>query len=122
VIALIPQDPNAVLIYAQEGAIPQKVRDALIDAAKRKQAMIDVQRQIEERTQKIAAISQEQNRIRENMRTVDKTSQYYQRLLTKLNEQETQLEKFNDESDKLRTQLETARVDLEKFLNGLDVE
>lgn len=121
-VALIPQDPRALYVYLREGAIPEKVKAALSEVIQRKQKLIDIERQINEKQQQLNQIRQDQNPIRENMRTVDKTTQYYQRLLTKLNEQETQIDTLNAEIDKLKVEQDTARRELETFLNQLNVE
>lgn len=120
-IAILPMDPETILIYAQRGQIPGDVRKALQEVARRKQAMFDVERKIDENQQQVTQITQEQARIRENMKTVDKNSQYYNRLLNTLNEQETELDKLRTETKTLRKQLEDTRKALEEYLNGLSV-
>jgi chromosome segregation ATPase len=98
------------------------VRDAIGKAIALKNAMTDSQRQINERNQQIVAITGEQNRIRENMRTVnDRQSQYYNRLLTKLNEQESQIEKLQTERDELQKKLDQQRKELEDYLANMNV-
>ena len=120
-IQLIGIDFGELAIYRRTGAIPQPVKDALAEVATRKQAMVDLQRQIQETDQQNQRIAQEQNRIRENMKTVDKSSQYYNRLLGKLNDQESELEKLQTQRDDLQTKLEAARKDLDAYLQGLNV-
>ena len=67
-------------------------------------------------------MSQEQNRIRENMKTVAQGSDYYKRLLKKLDEQETAIEALQGETAGLQKTLEKQRADLEQYLSGLNVE
>ncbi len=121
-IAILPEDIGTLLSYVRVGEIPESVRKAITEAINRKQALIDLERQFNEKQEQVAKITAEQNRIRENMKTVDKASQYYNRLLAKLNEQETQIEKLQTESETLRTQLETARKALEDYVAALNVE
>ena len=73
------------------------------------------------RTQQISDITVEQNRIRENMKTVGQTSQYYQRLLAKLNDQESSIERLQRERDDLLVKRDAARKDLEDYLRTLTV-
>lgn len=120
-VAIFPADIGTLVAYVRTGSIPDDVKKALSEAITRKQAMVDIERQINDRQQQIEKITQEQNRIRENMRTVDKTSQYYNRLLAKLNEQETQIEKLQTETDALKTQLEGSRKDFESYVSSLNV-
>jgi predicted RNase H-like nuclease (RuvC/YqgF family) len=121
VIAISPLDADALMVYVRNGQIPKPVRDALAGALAARQAMAETERQIAERQQRIQQITQEQNRIRDNMKTVDTKSDYYQRLLKKLNEQETSIEKLQGETDELRTKLDKQREDLERSLQNMNV-
>ena len=99
----------------------QNVRDALNKAIQLKQAVIDTERLINDRTTDVNTITTEQGRIRENMKTVDQKTQYYERLLTKLNEQETLLEKLQADCDELTKKLDAQRKELEDYLSNLTV-
>ena len=120
-LAILPTDLSALDFYSRAGEIPQPVRDALVKAMQLKQALVDTQRKVAETDQRVQSITAEQNRIRENMRTVNQQSEYSQRLLKKLNEQESQIEKLQTESEDLRKQAEQQRADLEKYLSNLNV-
>ncbi|MBA3710206.1 MAG: hypothetical protein H0W83_15455 [Planctomycetes bacterium] len=122
-LAIIDLDFPAIEFYIKTGTIPQKVKDALAKAAKIKGEMAETQRASDARQNEINAIGVDQNRLRENMRTVqNQQSQYYQRLLTKLNDQETQVEAKQVELEKLRTTLEAKRKELTDYLANLQVE
>jgi chromosome segregation ATPase len=69
-----------------------------------------------------SAISQEQNRIRENLGKIDRTNELYKRYLTKLNEQETQLENINEQRVAAQQKLEQQRREFNEYLRGLNVE
>jgi hypothetical protein len=116
---ILPCDLGTLITYSQTGEIPQPVRDALAKAAQLKQATVDTQGKIATDQQKIADITNEQNRIRENMKTVDNNSAYYMRLLKKLNDQESQLESNQSEIDDLQKQLQQQQQELETYVNGL---
>jgi uncharacterized membrane-anchored protein YhcB (DUF1043 family) len=55
------------------------------------------------------------------MATVNTTSQYYTRLLTKLNEQETAIEKLQSEIEQLKRTHEGQRKELETYLANTTV-
>ena len=55
------------------------------------------------------------------MKTVAPNSDYYNRLLKKLDEQETQIEKLQAETQGLQKEMEQQRKALEDYLNNLDV-
>jgi hypothetical protein len=120
-VAILPMDVEQILVYSRTGEVPRDVRDALAKAAEYKRAMSETQRQLNETAGRLQAISNEQDRIRENLRTVDQKSQYYNRLMTKLNEQETQIEQFQAQRDQLQEKLDQQRGELEAFLKDLNV-
>ncbi len=106
---------------ARGGAISPAVRAAIVKAIQLKQAALDVERIISMRLQQITEITAEQGRIRENMKTVAQSTPYYERLLTKLNEQESAIEKLQKERVELTSKRETLRAALEEYLNSLTV-
>jgi methyl-accepting chemotaxis protein len=120
-IAIMPMDGSAIESYIKAGEISQPVKDALAKAAQLKAALVDTQRQITERQQRIQQITAEQNRIRDNMKTVAQNSDYYNRLLKKLDEQETTLEKLQAEVQGLQKEADQQRKALEDYLGGLNV-
>jgi hypothetical protein len=120
-VALISMDVGTLLQYSRTGEISQPVRDAIAKAAQLNQAALDADRQANTRTQQINDLSAEQTRIRENMKTVSATSEYYQRLLAKLNEQESTIEKLQRERGDFTQKRDAARKELADYLNGLTV-
>lgn len=119
--AILPMDPGQIVAYANTGEMPQSVRDALAKAAEYKRALSNTQRQINELNQRVNTVTAEQNRIRENMRTVDNKSEYYNRLLKKLNDQESQIEKMQLEVESQTEKMNQQRGELENYLKTLDV-
>jgi hypothetical protein len=120
-LAMMPMEMSQLLTYSRNGEIPSAIRDALAKAIQIRQRMADVDRQIAAGTQQIAEITVEQTRIRENMKTVPQTGQYYERLLTKLNEQESSIEKLQAVRIDLTSKRDVLRRELEDYLNGLTV-
>lgn len=120
-IALLPADLGQLEVYSRTGRIPKDVREALVKAVQLKGAMLDTQRQLRDKQQTIADITQEQQRLRDNMSAVSPTTQYYTRLLTKLNEQETQIEQLQAEIEQLKQTYEQQRKDLETYLMNTTV-
>ena len=121
---IIDLDGDTLLSYAQTATIAPKMRAALQQAAQLKAQMAEAERTRTAKQAEIQAIVQDQQRLRENMRTVqgNQTSQYYQRLLAKLNDQETKVEALQVEADRLQAEAETRRTALADFLSKLSVE
>jgi hypothetical protein len=118
-LAILSTDIPALLQYSRTGEIPKAVRDALAKAIELRQSVADVERDINVHNQRIAEISAEQTRMRENMKTVAQTTPYYQRLLSKLNEQESSIENLQKERDDLTEKRDGLRKQLEDYVNGL---
>jgi len=110
-------------VYSQQGEIPQPIRTALAKAFEMRKSLMELERQLSTRGEKIAAITEEQKRIRENMTAgIDKQSEYYTRLLTKLNQQETEIEQIQAEMTRLQADIETQRKALEDHILKLDLQ
>lgn len=121
-VALVDADLGLMDFYIQAKEIPAGVREALGKAMTLKRSLEELNRQIGERQQKIEEVTREQQRIRENMRTVDQKSEYYKRLLGKLNDQETQLDQWRQEQDGLRQQMEQKRTEFEAYIVSLNLD
>ncbi|HEY7120873.1 MAG TPA: hypothetical protein VH475_30090 [Tepidisphaeraceae bacterium] len=121
-IALLNADMNAMEFYARTDRIPKAVREVLAKAISLKNAMTDTQRQLEEKRRQINDITTEQTRIRENLKTVDRQSEYSGRLMKKLNDQETAIEKLQSEVTALQSKLESQRKEFEDYVQNASVE
>jgi chromosome segregation ATPase len=86
-----------------------------------KNALTDTQRQIEERRKQIAEITAEQTRLRGNLGAVDKNNDYAIRMVKKLNDQETNIERLQSEIAGLQEAMNKQRKELEDFLQGTNV-
>ena len=87
------------MTYSQRGEIPKAVRDALAKAVAFKQAAVETQRQITEHDQQVSTLTRRPERIRENLKSVDRTTSYATRLLKKLDDQESQIDKLRNETE-----------------------
>lgn len=121
-LAILSAGSDALLVYSRSGEISKRVREALAKAAKLKNELVDIERQIAAAKQRITEITREQSRIRDNMKTVSNNSEYYNRLLSKLDDQESQIEQIQKEIEKLTGQMESKRQELEQYLSDLTVE
>jgi hypothetical protein len=120
-MAILPMDTTVVEAYARTGEIPQPVKDALNKAAQLKGALVDTQRQIQQLQQKLAEITAEQSRIRENMKAVSPSSDYYKRLITELDAQETTIQDQHKQVADLQKQQDRQQKDLEDYVANLSV-
>jgi len=121
VFAILPMDPDQIDLYVKAGVIPDATKKALQQAAKLKGAVAVTQRQIQEQQQSINEITQEQNRIRDNMKAVSAASDYYKRLEKELDAQETQLQNLKSTVKDLRASQDRQQKELEDYLQNLSV-
>ncbi|MBS0657643.1 MAG: DUF4139 domain-containing protein [Verrucomicrobia bacterium] len=119
--ALASQPYSTLLSLLQDGEPTPFVREAVTKAGTLQQAVAETEAQIRERDEQIRRITEEQNRLRENVKTAGDKTEYGIRLLRKLNEQETQIEKLQGEISGLQKKLETQRRELADYVKGLNL-
>jgi len=122
--AILPFDIDQLTWYSKNGQIAQPVRDALVKAIQLKQALVDTQRQMEQTRQKINQTTQAQSQTRENMKAIApqaQASEYYNRLLKRMSDQDLQLDTQQKALDDQQQQLNARQKELEDYLNNLTV-
>ncbi|HEY3377205.1 MAG TPA: hypothetical protein VGL77_06875 [Armatimonadota bacterium] len=108
--------------YIKTGKMSDAVREALQKVATLQGQLQDLVTQRQLREQEIRTISDEQNRLRQNMNTLDRASDLYKRYVTKLGEQETRIETLRTEIADLQQKEKTQRTALEAYVSGLNLE
>jgi chromosome segregation ATPase len=108
-------------IYESNAELSADVRRALRQIRERRQRVSERQGELSQTQRRIRNIEQEQERLRENLRSVDNGSEYGRRLLDKLNEQETQIERLQAERERQQRAVEEAERDLRDYVRGLTV-
>ena len=101
---------------------PAQVRAALEKVVGMRNALSDLQRRSGQVNQQISDISQEQTRLRENMKVLAQNSDLYARYLKKFDAQETEIERLRQQLTKLRAEEEAQRKQLDEYLAGLQLE
>ncbi len=118
-IALVSANVRTLTTYQTNGAIADDVRKALAEVITRRQVLVRIQQQQQQVEREWKQITTDQERIRENMKTVESGSAYYDRLLKKLNDQETEIEGFLDRAEQLQQQHQQADAELRRYLQNL---
>ena len=104
-IAILPMDTGQIETYLRTAQIPDAARKRRFAAGGEVEIRGNgryTQRQIQDRQQQTNDITQEQNRIRENMKAVAASSDYYKRLEKELDTQETQIQKLKSDMKELK--------------------
>ncbi len=120
-ITLLNKDVGSLVIFTQTDAIPEKVRVALSKAIALKNKADDTQREVRDTKSRIASITSEQSRIRSNMGAVRHNSDYYNRLMKKLDDQESQIEQHQAVLAELEETYQQQRKAFEDYLSDLEV-
>lgn len=121
-IALLNFSVDDFLRYASTSNIPSKVKDALTKAADLKRQLEQTARDLQANQARVNEMTQDQTRLRENLKTVQQTSDYAQRLLKKLNDQESGLEQLQSKLEDLRTTQSAQQKALSDYLATLDIQ
>jgi hypothetical protein len=120
-LAILPMDWGTMDWYSKNGEIGKDVKDAFAKAAQLKQAMEESQRQVQQRKAELNQITQDQTRIRENIKAAPDKSALKNRLLEKLEEQEKQIDAIYGKMDEQQKAYEKNRKALEDYVNNLSV-
>ncbi len=115
-------DVNTLTVHATTGNIPSNVKKALNQAIQLKRKVQQSDSEMQQKERQINQITAEQERIRENMGSVERTSSYYKRLLSKLESQEDDIEKLQKDRTTLQNTRTKQQQELQEYLKGLNVE
>jgi hypothetical protein len=120
-VAVTNLDDTAMGIYLSAKEVSAAVKDALREVIHRKTELSNLQQRKQQLEQEIAVIAQEQERIRNNMRSIDRNTDLYNRYVKKFTEQEDQVENHREEIRGLETQITEKQRSLDDYLSNLDL-
>ncbi|WP_447598656.1 hypothetical protein [Nitrospira sp. Nam80] len=120
-VQLMDSGVNQILLYLQAKEVSQRVKEALQKVVILRNKLDDTRSQRARQEQRIAEITAEHSRIRDNMQRLQHNSELYNRYVTKLDQQETELEKIRKTIDTLKGTEEEQRRELQAYLTALDV-
>ena len=121
-VELADVGPDVLLFYIQAQAVGDRVKEALRRVVELRDALGRIQAERTRREQRIAEITQEQGRIRENLARLAQNSELANRYVKTLDQQETELEKLHQEIERLKDDESRQQRKLNDYLLGLDLE
>ncbi len=121
-VGLLSMDLPTLLTYSRQGQVSEKVITAFKEAQRLQSAVAEVQRRIATLEGQRSAIDTDQNRLRQNMNSIDRNTELYKRYLNKLTEQETKVEQLAGQLDEAREALRKAQTELDAYVQGLSVD
>jgi len=120
ILSNLGQDQIEMVMRAR--VISEPVKAALARLITLRSAVDDTNRQIAQINNEIEEVSQEQGRIRENMKTLSQNSDVYRRYEKKFDTQETEIEGKRERVSQLRRTLNEQQQALTDYLATLNVE
>ena len=120
-IALLNINEAQIAIWVRGGAASPAVLEAFRKAAEMQQAVNEANRQIQILEEQRQAIYADQERLRQNLAAVNRTSDLATRYLQRLSEQEDQLDQLNEQLATAQNILERRRQELQSYLMNLNV-
>jgi hypothetical protein len=120
-VAVTNLDDATIGIYLSAKEVSTAVKEALREVVRRKTELGNLQQRKGQLEQEIAVIAQEQERIRNNMRSIDRNTDLYNRYVKKFTDQEDQVENYRDEIRGLETQITEKQRALDEYLSNLEL-
>jgi hypothetical protein len=121
-IQLTNLDDQNMRVFVNSPVTSPKVQKALEEAMKLREALARTQRDIQEQERQLKTITEDQARLRANLKEMPSTAAAYKRYLDKFDQQETQIEQLQADIKKLQATEHNQRKEFEAFLTHLDVE
>lgn len=115
---------NQLQVWITAGLLDEPALASLREVLRRKAVIADLSTQIGTRESEVTTIGRDQERVRENMKSLKGTAderQLVQRYVRQLDAQETRLETLRAEAASLTAQRNAAQAELNKFIEGLGV-
>ncbi len=119
---VLTDSASAFAIYLEEKQVSAKVKDALKRLIALRDQVDQTATQRSNLEQRIKEISAEQGRIRDNMGKLAQNSELYARYVTKLGQQETEIETLRKEIQAKKTTEDGQRRALNDYLMGLEID
>ena len=109
-------------LFLQSPVVSDKVKEGLRKAQGLRWEWARAQREIAEQQRQLQAVTEDQTRLRANLREVPQTSPLHKRYLDKLGQQEDEVEKYRAEVKRLQAQEHTQKKALDEFLAAFSAE
>jgi len=115
--------PNLIQqITRGNGQASDDVIAALRQGASMNRNIADIRSRLQSTRQQISSIEGDQNRIRQNMQAIDKTTDLYRRYLETLTQQEDQIGQLRTQLGELTQRLEQAEIERRAYFEKLSVQ
>ncbi len=114
-------DDQTIRFFLSQTVVSEAVKTALSRAMELKGKWSATQREIQQQETQLKVITDDQTRLRANLREMPPTAEAYKRYLKKFDDQETQIEDFQKKIKALQDAEHGQRKEYEDYLAKLDV-
>ena len=121
-VLLTNSNDDAIRFFVNSPVSSPKVKDALQKALELKSAVENARRDLDDLNRQLKDVTDDQARLRANLKEMPPTAAAYKRYLDKFDAQETQIEKWQEQIKKLQGDEAARRAAYEDYLSKLDVE
>jgi hypothetical protein len=121
-VQLTNSDDQTMRVFLNESVTSAKVKAALQRAIELRTTWAKTQQDLGQVQKQLKDITDDQARLRANMRELPQSSPIYKKYLEKFEKQEGEIEEMQATIKKLQDQEHKQRQDFENYLGGLDVE
>ena len=121
-VQLTNSNDDQMRFFIGQKASSASVREALKRGIDLRWELTKTQREIGELQRQLKVITDDQARLRANLKEMPSTAAAYKRYLEKFDKQETQIEKYQDDIKKLQGVEHNQKTAFEEYLNTLSVD
>jgi hypothetical protein len=121
-VSISNSDDSGIRVFIQNDATSPKVKEALRQALELKAKVEQARQELGHAQQQLGDIERDQQRIRANLKETPPTAQAYRKYLSKLDSQETGVDKLREQIKKLQDDQLARQKDYDAFLANLDIE
>jgi hypothetical protein len=121
-VALTSSTDQQLRVFLQSPVVSAQVKEGLNQAMKLRWDLNKTQREIAELQRQLKVITEDQGRLRANLREMPPTAAAYKRYLEKFDQQETQIEQYQKDIKKLQQTEHNQQKEFDDFLAHFSAE
>jgi hypothetical protein len=121
-VQLTNSNDDQIRFFLNQTAASKKVKDGLTQAINLREATSKTQREIAELQLQLKTITDDQARLRANLKEMPPTAAAYKRYLEKFDQQETQIEKYQADVKKFQATEHQQQKEFEDYLANFSAE
>jgi hypothetical protein len=121
-VAITNADDNNIRIFINEKVTSEPVKKALEQAVTLRGKMAATQRELLQQERQLNVITQDQDRLRKNIKEMPPEAAAYKRYLKKFDDQETEIERLQKLIKELQDSEHAERKAFENYISNLNVE